>query len=239
MKHLRLTYRFLIFFWLTFWVVVRIYIRATFFGAKRPEILRMRRRWAKRLLNGVGVRLEKFGEPPEEACLLVSNHRSYIDPIAVLCDTDAFPVSKAEVEKWPFIGYGAKMAGMLYLKRDDTNKRASILRGIVQTIQEGYPVLLFPEGTTSDVPGVLPFKRSSFVRAAKENLPVSPIALRFFDERDYWVLMESFMTHAARRFGEKEIRVQIHYGPVFRSDDPEKLLNICRDWIETKVLGKD
>ncbi|MEZ4920574.1 MAG: lysophospholipid acyltransferase family protein [Saprospiraceae bacterium] len=239
MRYLRLIWRLLVFGWLTFDVVFRIFIRARFLGTKRPEILRMRRRWARRLLPAVGVQITQFGQPPELPCLLVSNHRSYLDPIVVLCETDAFPVSKAEVEKWPLIGYGAKMAGMLYLKRNNTGKRASILRAMEQTIKSGYPVLLFPEGTTSDLNGVLPFKLPAFVRAVKEQLPVAPIALRFGDPRDYWVLQESFLTHAARRFGEPEIRVEIHYGPIMHSENPEELLNLCRNWIEAIVRDPD
>ncbi len=197
--------------------------------------MRVRRRWARRLLYGVGVRLEITGTPPDFAALLVANHRSYLDPIFMLCDLDALPVAKAEVANWPVLGKGAAMAGILYLQRDHSGSRAQTLRQIEDKIVEGYSVILFPEGTTSSLPGTLPFKKGAFQLAAKSGLPVVPVALCFADERDFWVEKETFLAHAGRRFREKTINIKVCYGPAFYNEDKDVLIEQTKAWIDDQL----
>lgn len=201
----------------------------------RPA-MRIRRRWARTLLKRVGVRMEREGAAPDFPCVVVSNHRSYLDPILMLCDVDGYPVAKAELSEWPLIGKGAKMAGILYLHRDHSGSRASTLRLMEGKVREGFPVIIFPEGTTSGLSGTLPFKKGVFQLAAKSNIPVVPVALIFADKEDFWLGEETFLSHAGRRFREKEILTKVCYGPVLQNNDPEKLLDAARNWIENRLL---
>lgn len=197
--------------------------------------MRIRRRWAIKLIRGVGVRLTHEGMAPDFPCLLISNHRSYLDPIFMLQHVDAYPVAKAELANWPIIGKGAQLAGILYLKRENAKSRAGTLQRIAQTVDAGFSVLIFPEGTTSALAGTLPFKRGVFQLAAKSQIPIVPVAVVFRDQADFWVGKETFMRHAGRRFKEKEIHVSLHYGPTLQSDDPDQLLQDSRAWIEAKL----
>lgn len=197
--------------------------------------MRVRRRWARRLLYGVGVRLEVTGTPPDFPALVVANHRSYIDPILLLCDLDALPVAKAEVASWPVLGKGAALAGILYLRRENSGSRAQTLRQIEAKILEGFSVILFPEGTTSGQPDTLPFKKGAFQMAVKAGLPVVPVALCYRDERDFWVEQESFLAHAGRRFREKTVHIRLCYGPPFYQEDKDALISEVQAWINTEL----
>lgn len=236
MKHLRLAWRFLFFVFYTSAIVAEIWVRQYFMGAGIRASMTVRRRWARNLLSGVGLRTENEGVAPEFPCLIVANHRSYLDPILILRDVDGYPVAKAELAGWPVIGKGAQMAGILYLRREDSGSRASIIRQMEDKIREGFPVIIFPEGTTSGLPGTLPFKRGVFQLAARAAIPVVPAALVFSDSQDYWIGKDTFMSHAGRRFREKKIHVKVCYGPVLRDDDPEELLAKSKNWIETRLL---
>lgn len=196
----------------------------------------VRRRWARTLLDGVGVRAENEGVAPDFPCLIVSNHRSYLDPILMLRDVDGYPVAKAELAGWPVIGKGAQMAGILYLRRDHSGSRANTLRLMEDKIRDGFPVIIFPEGTTSGLQGTLPFKKGVFQLAAKSGIPVVPAALIFSDKKDFWIGKETFMSHAGRRFREKTIRVKVCYGPALGCDNAEELLAQAKNWIETRLL---
>ena len=121
----------------------------------------------------------------------------------MLRDVDAFPVAKAEIANWPVIGKGAAMAGILYLRREDARSRAGTLVQIQEVVEQGNPVIIFPEGTTSALPGTLPFKPGVFRLAAKTGIPVVPVAVSFHDPLDYWVGEEGFLSHAGRRFRKK------------------------------------
>ena len=198
--------------------------------------MRIRRRWARRLLPAVGTQIETEGNAPDFPCLLVGNHRSYLDPIILLRDVDAYPVAKAEVATWPVLGKGARMAGILSLQRENSASRSDILRLIGRRIEAGFQVIIFPEGTTSGLPGTLPFRKGAFQLAARSGFPVVPVAFCFADEKDFWIENESFLTHAKRRFLEKTIRVKVIYGPTLQGDDADALMEEARGWIEGKLL---
>ncbi len=236
MKNLRLAWRLFFFIFYTAAIVVEIWLRKNIFSANMRVAMRVRRRWARNLLKGVGVRLENEGVAPDFPCLVVSNHRSYLDPILMLTEVDGYPVAKAELANWPLIGKGAKLAGILYLRREHSGSRVNTLRLMEEKVREGFSVIIFPEGTTSGLPGALPFKKGVFQIAAKTNIPIVPVALIFADKKDFWLGKQTFLSHAGRRFREKEIVVKVCYGPVLQDNGPEDLLAQARNWIETRLL---
>ncbi|MBC7775927.1 MAG: 1-acyl-sn-glycerol-3-phosphate acyltransferase [Phycisphaerae bacterium] len=237
MKTLRLVARFLFFAVYTALIVLEIWLRNLLWGADIRRSMRVRRRWARNLLKAVGLSVKTEGKVPDFPCLIVSNHRSYLDPILMLRDVYGYPVAKAELANWPIIGKGAKMAGILYLRRESAGSRSGTLRQMSEKIKAGFPVIIFPEGTTSALLGTLPFKKGGFKLAAQANIPVVPAALVFADKRDFWVEKESFLAHAKRRFGERKIAVKLCYGPEIRSDDPNVLLTRSQEWIDSVLVA--
>jgi 1-acyl-sn-glycerol-3-phosphate acyltransferase len=231
-KHLRLVRRLLIFVGYTAWVVWRMAILNKLFGYDYKRCLAIRKQWANRLLDSTGVEVTVSGNPPTETCLFMGNHRSYLDPILVLRDLPVWPVAKAEIAHWPFIGKGAAMAGILYVRRDDSNNRAKVLHQMGNLLSEGKSVLLFPEGNTCPDPcGTLSFHTGGFRLAARDGYAVAPISFHFHDPRDFWIGAESFLSHGIRTFKRKKIGISVEYGPVFRSADPVWLRESCQSWI--------
>ena len=235
MTTLRLAWRLFFFVVYTTCIVLEIWLRSLFRGPDLRSAMRVRRRWARRLLHTIGVRVEVVGQPPDFPALVVANHRSYLDPILLLRDLDALPVAKAELADWPVLGKGAASAGILYLQREHSGSRANTLRQIEAKILEGFSIILFPEGTTSGLPATLPFKKGAFHLAAKSGLPVVPVALCFADRHDCWTINESFLTHAARRFRQPTISIRLCYGPAFRDADSEALLQAVQHWIDAQL----
>lgn len=220
-------------------IVAEVYWRRVWLRSETARVMAVRQRWAVRLLHGVGIRTTVEGTPPDFPCIFMANHRSYLDPILLLRDVFAYPVAKAELADWPLIGKGARWAGILYVQREHGNSRVSILKAIADVVlEEGFSVILFPEGTTSGLPGMLPFKKGGFRAAAKWGVPVVPVAICFEDERDFWIGKATFGQHAWQRFQERNIRVRICYGPVLRHDDGDVLEQEVRQWIETKLANE-
>jgi len=232
MKTIRLVLRSFFFIGYTFLIVAEIWARNTFQSPDIRRSMHIRKRWARRLLNGLGLDIQVQGIIPDIPCLLVANHRSYLDPILMLQHVDAFPVAKAELASWPLIGKGAKMAGILYLRRESAGSRTGILRQMALKLTEGFSVIVFPEGTTSSIPNTLPFKRGAFKLAAQENFPILPVAIHYADSRDFWIGESTFLAHTRLRFGEKKIHVTLHYGPEMRSKEASELLEKSQNWID-------
>jgi len=238
-KNLRLIWRLLYFAVFTTRIVGEIWLRDQLQGRDLQRAMRIRRKWARKVLYKVGVRVEEEGEIPQGKGLLVGNHRSYLDPIILLRNIDAWPVAKAEIATWPMIGKGAAMAGILYLRREDAAHRARVLILIKETIEAGFPVILFPEGNTCDDPEkTLPFLTGGFRLAAKHGYGVTPIAFHFHDPRDFWVGEVTFLGHAWQSFSRDTVHVTVCYGPTLYHSDPEILLNEAHQWIENKLKEK-
>ncbi|TNE63640.1 MAG: 1-acyl-sn-glycerol-3-phosphate acyltransferase [Bacteroidetes bacterium] len=237
MRLLLVVYRLFFFALYTSRIVAEVYWQRIVLRNDMRKVMHVRRRWARKVLHGVGVRVEVTGTPPDFPCLVLANHRSYLDPILLLRDLDAFPVAKAELASWPVIGKGAKWAGILYVKRERGESRAATLRAIAETItQQGHPVILFPEGTTSDLPGMLPVKRGAFRTAERYALPVVPVAIRYTDPKSYWVGEITFLQHAWQQFQQPRITVHIHYGPTLSHAGETPLEARVCEWIEGRLM---
>ncbi len=235
--YFRLIWRLFFFSVLTTAIVLEIYLRKRLFRASLPTLMRVRRRWARQLLRGVGVRLTSEGDFPSGAGMVVANHRSYLDPILFIAEMDAVPLCMAEVRSWPIVGWGADMSGVLFVDRADPAHRTAMVRAMIQKSNEGFPVLIFPEGTTSAEQGTLPFQMGAFQIAARCKLKVAPVVYIFDDPADFWVGDESFLSHAWRRFRVKQTHIRVVYGPLLERDDPDRLAADAKKFMDAALIN--
>lgn len=212
-------------------------VKAVFTGIDLPLALRMRRLWARRSLKVLGVMVERQGELPQRGpFLFVGNHRSYLDPIVVLSEIEALPIAKAEVGSWPLIGFGAKATGIMYVKRESKNSRAATLDAMRNTLNGGYSVLVYPEGTTHTESVTREFKKGAYSVAARGGFRVVPMAIEYGDILDAWVGNDTFIPHFVRCFGKKITCVKIAYGAPIVAEDPNFLLSETRKWIDENMV---
>lgn len=234
-KNLRGIFRLLYFALAASWLICRI-LWATFWkGENLERSIRMRQRWSRLFLPAIGVRVRSQGTPPDFPCIYMSNHRSYLDPAVLVCDAYGMPVSKSEVAQWPVIGYAARVSGTLFLKRDSLTSRKLVLDEIAEKVKQGYPVILFPEGTTHDKPQTTTLKKGGFQLAAEHDIPVVPVALEYASTKDYWIGNDTFVPHFIQRFGEKNMQVSVRYGPPLSSSNPDDLLAQTQKWIDEQI----
>lgn len=118
----------------------------------------------------IGLRIVVHGEPERRRPLLVvSNHVSWLDIVALSAHAQVAFVAKREVASWPLIGRLARMQGSVFVDRGRRLESATASREIAEKICAGEAVVLFAEGTSSDGMGVLPF-RSALIGAAAAAL---------------------------------------------------------------------
>ena len=142
---------------------------------------RERQRWSRRLLHILGVELRDGTTRPEGGTLVVANHISWLDVFALLAAFDARFVCKAEVRRWPVIGFLVARNEALFVERESRTAIAKANREIVAALRAGEVVVVFPEGTSSDGSRVLPFHAATFQSAIDAGTPVAPIAVRHVD----------------------------------------------------------
>lgn len=166
------------------------------------------------------------GEVPRGRVLVVANHVSYLDPLAILPVCPAIPVAKGDVESWPIIGPICRGMGVVFVQRSIPDERVIALRRIHDLLAGGTSVLNFPEGTTTDGARVAPFWRGTFGVAQRLGVPVVPVALRYRDPALAWCGQATFLPHYARTVCRPRIDVALVFGaPVLpRTGEPAEAM---------------
>ena len=157
-------------------------IRRQFPKLTRAEREARVQQWAQRMLVLMGIRLEVQGTPPAHGpVLLVCNHLSWLDILAIHAARHVRFVSKSGVRQWPVIGTLSDGAGSLYIERERRRDALRVVHHMAEALRDGDLIAVFPEGTTSDGQGLLPFHANLLQAAIASGAPVQPMALRFTD----------------------------------------------------------
>lgn len=144
---------------------------------------KMRARWSRQLLAVLGVELQARGPLPRPGQLLVSNHISWVDVFVINAISPLSFVCKDDVRSWPVIGWLVARNHTVFIRRSSRSSAAEVRDRLVGSLSCGRSVMVFPEGTTSDGRGVLPFRAALFQAAIDAGRAVKPVRLRYVDHR--------------------------------------------------------
>ncbi|TEB17369.1 1-acyl-sn-glycerol-3-phosphate acyltransferase [Pelotomaculum sp. FP] len=116
--------------------------------------------------------------PATGGVVLVANHVSYWDPVAIICafkKRQVFFMAKYELFKIPLVGYAVRSSGAFPVRRDVTDRNA--VRTALRLLQAGEVVGLFPEGTRSHTGDMLKPHLGAAMIALKAGTPIVPVAV--------------------------------------------------------------
>lgn len=204
-------------------------IEKPIFGLRRPLGGYIPAIVSRLCLMIIGIRFKTSGTPMRSGGAVVANHSSWLDIFTLNAKNPVFFVSKAEVARWPGIGFIAKIAGTVFIARD--RKEAAAQKKLFEDcLAAGQKLLFFPEGTSTDALRVLPFKSTLFAAffadGLKDTMKIQPVTVNYHapdgeDDRFYgWWGDMDFGAHmlqmlAASRHGDVEV---VYHTPVAVSD---------------------
>jgi 1-acyl-sn-glycerol-3-phosphate acyltransferase len=191
--------------------------------------------WARSLVSALGIELRVHGAKPDGPHLLLANHRSYVDIVAILSQVPCAFLAKAEIGDWPLFGHAARLTHTVFVKRDDVDSRKRAREGALALLQRGVSFAAFPEGTTCRGPGLLPFHPGLFRLAEQYDFPVVPIAIEYEDPADAWVGDDSFLGHFLTAFRKRRMRVRLAFGEPMRAHEIGDLRDATRAFIHARV----
>jgi len=143
--------------------------------------------------KGAGLALRSRATPGEAGgeraqplgSLLLINHTSWLDVFSIAAVVPARFVSKAEIGRWPVLGWLAIVVGTLFVER---GRRHAVMRtnqAVAERLRSGQLIGIFPEGTTTDGSRLLPFHANLVQPAIDLGAPVQPVGVRFTQRGEF------------------------------------------------------
>ncbi|WP_225255102.1 lysophospholipid acyltransferase family protein [Jidongwangia harbinensis] len=134
---------------------------------------------ARAVLASLGVRVRGRGPAVRPGSLLVANHVSWLDVVALLASAPVRPVAKREVRGWPGIGGLAGAAGAIFVDRSRPKSLPGTVAEVTAALRAGRSVAVFPEGTTFCGATRGAFRPAMFQAAVDAGAPVLPLAITY------------------------------------------------------------
>jgi 1-acyl-sn-glycerol-3-phosphate acyltransferase len=129
------------------------------------------------------------------------------------------------VRRWPLLGWLTAQAGTVYVERGGGPRvYQAVNAAMAEAYRSGLPVLFFPEGTTTNGAGALPFRRGLFHSVLNNGVALRTSALQYALEEHavngnatvgndvcWWGDM-TFVPHMFRLLGLKGLRARVRFG---------------------------
>ena len=153
---------------------------------------RLKQRWSRQILDILGVRLDAEPINAPTGSLIVANHVSWLDIFVINALRPSAFIAKAEIRRWPFIGWLAARHDTVFLRRG-SHGHARVVNGQIDgLLDSGIDVAIFPEGTTTDGTHLLAFHAALLQPAIETGRAIVPLALSYHDAQGARSLAPAF-----------------------------------------------
>ena len=160
---------------------------------------------------------------------MVCNHMSYLDILVLTSIQPSVFISSLDMEKTFFLGKTAKLGGTFFVNRLNHRKLKQEVQSLVDLMNHGFHVFLFPEGTSTNGLDLAPFKKSLFRVPYQTGFALLPICLKYVSidgkpfsrnncDRICWYGEMKFAPHVLQLLAIRELKVEVHY---LKSLDPK------------------
>jgi 1-acyl-sn-glycerol-3-phosphate acyltransferase len=154
--------------------------------------------------------------------LFVGNHMGFLDILFLSSVRPSLFITSVEMQQTPLLGTLCEMGGCLFVERRSRSKIHQEIENIREKLREGFNLVLYPEGTSTDGSKVLPFKKSLLTAAAGTGVPIMPVVLNFISVngepvskkwRDHvcWYGDHSFVAAMWRLLSTREIKASLEF----------------------------
>lgn len=150
-------------------------------GAREPLV----RLIFRSVLRAFGVRLVVHGgkefrlAEAGRGALVVNNHISWLDIVAVNALRPMRALAKQEIATWPVLGSLVARGSSIFLDRERLSTLPGTMAELADALRAGSLVNVTPEGTTWCGLASGRFSTATFQAAIDGGVPVRPLALRY------------------------------------------------------------
>ena len=213
-----------------------------------PMTLERRALWiqdaSRVILKSMGVHYRLHGTPPRRG-LVVANHLSYVDVLVLGAAMPSFFVAKIEIGSWPFFGMTTRMGGTIFVDRGSLDSAKSVAEQMKERLklEIPVPVMLFPEGTSTDGREVLRFHSRLIDPATSLGAPITAAAIRYVlegggEERELcWHDDMLFVTHLWKVLGTVGFSAEVTFGEPHVYTDRREAADATHDEVVAMRAG--
>ncbi|GAB2984154.1 lysophospholipid acyltransferase family protein [Saccharothrix stipae] len=185
-------------------------------GRARSVLLR---RWFRALLRAFGVRLRVIGpvfqDNPGRGVLVVSNHVSWLDELAIDAVQPIRMVAKRDIRDWPVLGRLITAARTVYLDRERLSLLPATVAELATALRDGAAVGIHAEGTTWCGVASGRYRPALFQAALDAGVPVRPVVLRYSQDsststRPAFVGSDTLVDSMRRVLRSRGLVVEVH-----------------------------
>lgn len=204
--------------------------------------------WMKAACVILNVKSDRYGLAAKGPVLIAANHISWVDIVVIGASTRCVFVAKQNVNQWPFIGTMARLSGTIFVDRDNPRNSMNSLNEVIEVLNSGSSVVVFPEGTSTATTQVKPFYSLLFEAAVQSGCNVQAVALNypnnmnegshvpFIGDQSFGPHLVSFLT-AGKTVAEVYFCGQLKQDPKLNRKDyanlshhqVSQILNYCED----------
>lgn len=160
-------------------ITISVIIVVLIFFIAPSSNLWIRRKWTKMQRWLIGYKIDVIGSPDPRANMIIANHQSMLDIMALeeIHPANICWIAKKEIEDLPFFGNIIRVPKMISVDRKDPKSLPKIIKLAKERVSEGRVIAIFPEGTRGDGDKILKFKSGANIIANKLNLVVQPVLI--------------------------------------------------------------
>lgn len=131
---------------------------------------------ALKLLN---ININAINTPTTNPSLIVSNHVGILDIFVISSTIPTLFVTSVEMKETPVLGLLTEMGGCIYVERRSRSNIHNEIKEIEEALNQGFNVVIYPEGKATNGEKIHPFKKSLLMACAKTKANLLPAVLNF------------------------------------------------------------
>ena len=144
--------------------------------------------WSRAFVRALGVDLrlhQKNLRALPARYILIANHPSAFEDVGIPALFDVVSLAKVQVADWFVVGRISRAAGTLYVDRDDPESRDQAIEVMVNTLNAGQNICLYPEGGCKGRRLFHEFKSGAFEVSIRTGIPILPVFLHYEAQDDF------------------------------------------------------
>ncbi len=193
---------------------------------KHP-VARMFNAWCRSFVRALDVDLrlhQKNRKHLPERFILIANHPAAFEDIGIPALFDVVSLAKIQVQDWFIVGRISKAAGTLYVDRDNAESRHHAIDAMVEAVNAGQNIALYPEGGCKGRRLFHEFQSGAFEVSIRTGVPILPLFLHYEAQDDFeWQPPYSLLDKIWHMMTTVNNRANYYvYDPIDPKDYPDK-----------------